>query len=145
MKKFTLGYVGNFAFLKGNRVVFFSGRFSLIRNVKSRHGAGRPRVVKIIPYDPLRPDDCLRELELLKAVRQEHIVRLYEGYVWNDFVFLVYEKLFGENVARSLSLKNKYNEYHVTNIVKQVNWRCRKAVVHASVVIFCWKLMWLFK
>jgi hypothetical protein len=35
-------------------------------------------------------------------------------------VALVLEKLYGENVARSLSLKNKYNEYMVTSIVKQV-------------------------
>lgn len=88
--------------------------------MKPKQGRGQPRVVKIIPYDPLRPDDCLREMDLLKAVRQEHIVRLYEGYVWNDFVFLVFEKFYGENVARSLSLKNKYNEYHVTSIIKQV-------------------------
>ncbi|KAI0234283.1 Obscurin [Lamellibrachia satsuma] len=112
------------------------GRFSLIRNVKPKQGRGQPRVVKIIPYDPLRPDDCLREMDLLKAVRQEHIVRLYEGYVWNDFVFLVFEKFYGENVARSLSLKNKYNEYHVTSIIKQVLDGCQflhhRGIVHLN-------------
>ena len=34
---------------------------------------------------------------------------------------LVLEKLYGENVARSLSLKNKYNEHQVSAIIKQVS------------------------
>jgi len=58
---------------------------------------------------------------MLKSVRQEHIVRLHEAYLFNDFVILVFEKLYGENVVRSLSLKNRYNEHTVSVIIKQVN------------------------
>ena len=53
-------------------------------------------------------------------VRQEHVVRLFEAFVHEGFVFLVFEKLYGENVARSLSLKHKYTEYQVSSIIKQV-------------------------
>ena len=57
---------------------------------------------------------------LLSLYFQEHIVRLYEAYQNMDAVVLVFEKLYGENVARSLSLKNRYNEHQVTGIIKQV-------------------------
>ena len=67
-----------------------------------------------------RSAESLREYEMLKALRQEHIVRLHEAYLHNDFVVLVLEKLYGENVVRSLSLKNRYNEHTVTVIIKQV-------------------------
>lgn len=56
----------------------------------------------------------------LQNIRQEHIIRLYQAFVHDGFVFLVFEKLYGENVARSLSLKHKYTEYQVSSIIKQV-------------------------
>ena len=95
----------------------YRGRFTLIRNVKPKTGKKVRRVAKIIPYDS---DESLTEYEMLKNVRQQRIVRLCEAYLWNDFIFLVFEKLYGENIARSLSLKNKYNEYQVSSIIKQV-------------------------
>ena len=61
-------------------------------------------------------------ITMLQAVRQEHIVRLHEAFLYNDCVILVLEKMYGENVARSLSLKNKYNEHQVANIIKQVRY-----------------------
>jgi len=77
-------------------------------------------VAKISVYHLEKSDESLREFEMLKAVRQEHVVRLHEAYLFNGFVFLVFEKLYGENVVRSLSLKNRYNENTVTVIIKQV-------------------------
>ena len=78
------------------------------------------RVAKISVFAPENVEDSLREYEMLKSVRQEHVVRLHEAFLFNDFVILVFEKLYGESVVRSLSLKNKYNEYTVTEIIKQV-------------------------
>ena len=97
------------------------GRFSLVRNVQSKDGSKTKRVAKIAVYNSDKPADSLREYEMLKSVRQEHIVRLHEAYLFNDFVILVFEKLYGENVVRSLSLKNRYNEHTVSVIIKQVN------------------------
>jgi len=77
-------------------------------------------VAKILVYNSDKPDDSLREYEMLKAVRQEHVVRLHEAFSFNGFVVLVFEKLYGENVVRSLSLKHRYNENTVTVIIKQV-------------------------
>lgn len=57
---------------------------------------------------------------MLKSVNQEHIVRLHEAYLHDDFLFLAFEKLFGENCVRSISLKNKYDEYLASHIIKQV-------------------------
>ena len=91
-----------------------------MKNVKPKEGRKVRRVAKILCYDESNPDDSLREYEMLKGIRQQHIVRLYEAFLHNNFVYLIFEKLYGENVARSLSLKNKYNEHHVTSIVKQV-------------------------
>ena len=62
----------------------------------------------------------IRVCVCVQAVRQEHIVRLFEAYQFDGYVILVLEKMYGENVARSLSLKNKYNEQQVSNIIKQV-------------------------
>jgi len=96
------------------------GRFSLVRNVQSKDGSKAKRVAKIAVYNSDKPADSLREYDMLKSVRQEHIVRLHEAYLFNDFVILVFEKLYGENVVRSLSLKNRYNEHTVSVIIKQV-------------------------
>ncbi|CAD5121391.1 DgyrCDS9913 [Dimorphilus gyrociliatus] len=97
------------------------GRYSLIRDCSNKTGSQNDkRVVKIVSYDEWKHEDCLREYEMLKAVRQEHIVRLFEAYLYKDFLFLVLEKLSGENIARTLSLRNKYTEYHVTSVMKQV-------------------------
>lgn len=79
------------------------------------------QVAKIIPYDSRKAEERLREYEMLKNVRQEHIIRMFEAYHHNDYVILVLEKMYGENVARSLSLKNRYNEHHVASILKQVS------------------------
>lgn len=80
------------------------------------------RVAKIIPYDSSDPEESMREYEMLKTLRQEHIIRLHEAFLHRDFVILVFEKLYGENVARSLSLKNKYDEHLVSAIIKQVSF-----------------------
>ena len=96
------------------------GRFSLVRNARPRQGKKVKRVAKIFPYDKAKHEDSMREYEMLKGLRQEHIVRMHEAYFWNDHVILVFEKLYGENVARSLSLKNKYSEHQVSSIIKQV-------------------------
>jgi len=97
------------------------GRFSLVRNVEPKDGSKAKRVAKISVHNAAKPADSLREYEMLKSVRQEHVVRLHEAFVFGDFVVLVFEKLYGENVVRSLSLKNRYNENTVTVIVKQVS------------------------
>lgn len=96
------------------------GRFSLVRNVKPKQGKKVRRVAKILPYNPSEHDESLREYDMLKSVRQEHIVKMHEAFLYNGFVVLILEKLYGENVARSLSLKSKYNEHHVSSIIKQV-------------------------
>ena len=62
-------------------------------------------------------------------------MRLFEAFVHEGFVFLVFEKLYGENVARSLSLKHKYTEYQVSSIIKQVR----------HFVVWCWFALKLFK
>lgn len=98
----------------------FRGRYAVVRNVKPIEGRKAKRVAKILPYDRKNVDDSLREYEMLKNVRQEHIIRMYEAYQHEDFVVLIMEKLYGENVARSLSLKNRYNEHQVAAILKQV-------------------------
>jgi len=98
----------------------FRGRFSIVLNVQPREGVKIKRVAKVSEFDPVNSERSLREYEVLKAVRQEHVIRLYEAFLWNNFVVLVFEKLYGENVVRSLSLKNRYTEYTVTTIVKQV-------------------------
>ena len=106
--------------------VYFStrGRFTLVRNVKPKEGKKVRRVAKVIPYKDASKEDDLREYEMLKSMRQEHIIRMYEAYLYRDFCVLVLEKLYGENVARSLSLKNKYTEHHITKIMKQASINC---------------------
>jgi hypothetical protein len=116
---------GSFSFqLVISCFMLYRGCFSLVRDVESRHGAKARRVAKISVYDSSKPENSLREFEMLKAVTQEHVVRLHEAFLFNDFVILVFEKLYGESVARSLSLKNRYNEHTVTEIIKQV--KCSK-------------------
>jgi len=101
-------------------MILCRGRFSLVRNVQSKDGLKAKRVAKISVYNADRSEDSLCEYEMLKSVRQEHVVRLHEAFLYNGFVCLVFEKLYGENVVRSLSLKNRYNENTVTVIIKQV-------------------------
>lgn len=113
------------------------GHFSLIRNVESKDGMKAKYVAKIMVYDSSKPEESLREYNMLKSVRQEHIVRLHEAYLSNEFVFLVFEKLYGENIVRSLSLKNKYNEQTVTDIIKQVldavQFLHHRGIVHLNI------------
>ena len=92
----------------------------MVRDVDSKDGMKPRRVAKVSVYDSTKASDSLREFEMLKAVRQEHVVKLHEAFLFNDFVILVFEKLYGESVVRSLSLKNKYNEHVVTEVIKQV-------------------------
>lgn len=101
---------------------YFRGRFSVVRNVEPKEGSKIKRVCKITEYNPSNPVGSLREYDMLKCVNQEHIIRLYEAYLSDDFVYLVFEKLYGENCVRSISLKNKYDEYLVTHIIKQVSF-----------------------
>lgn len=78
-------------------------------------------VAKATKYDAESAGESLREYDMLKCVSQENIVLLQEAYVWQGHVVVLYERLFGENVVRSLSFKNKYDEYVVTTIIKQVS------------------------
>jgi serine/threonine protein kinase len=117
--------------------IVWKGRFTLVRNVKPKEGKKVKLIAKIIPYDAGKAEESLREYEMLKSVRQENIVRLHEAYVHNECVFLVLEKLYGENVARSLSLKNKYTEHQVSSIIKQVldglQFLHHRGIVHLNV------------
>lgn len=107
---------------KKKKKLLYRGRFTIVRNVKPKESKSRiHQVAKILPYDKSKHDESLQEYFMLKDMRQEHLVRLDEAYLYEGFVVLVLEKLWGENVARSLSLKNKYNEHHVSAIIKQVN------------------------
>jgi len=114
------------------------GRFALIRNAQPKEGRKVKFVAKILLYNPVRAEDSLREYEMLKGVRQEHIVRLHEAYLHdNSFVVLVFEKLYGENVVRSISLKSKYNEHVVTAVIKQVldalQFLHHRGIVHLNI------------
>jgi hypothetical protein len=94
------------------------GRFSVVRNVRQRNieGASKAKfrlVAKIIPYNERKHDESLTEYTMLRNINQDRIVHLHEVFLWDGYVILILEKLYGENVARSLSLKNKYNEHQV--------------------------------
>jgi len=45
----------------------YRGRFTLVRNVKPKEGKKIKRVAKIIPYNPNKAEEGLREYEMLKV------------------------------------------------------------------------------
>lgn len=93
----------------------------MVLDVKRRQPAKCGSLVgKVTEYDSKNPGESLREFDMLKSIKQGHIIKMLDGYVWGGCVVLTFEKLFGESVVRSLSFKNRYDEHTVTSIIKQV-------------------------
>ncbi len=59
-------------FVKGNLYecishFYYRGRFTIVRNTRSKQGSREKRVAKILPFDSLKRADSLREFEMLKV------------------------------------------------------------------------------
>ncbi|CAH1789060.1 unnamed protein product [Owenia fusiformis] len=96
------------------------GKFSIIRNCHPIDGSSKQRAAKISLFNSEKEKECLQEYEVLKLVRQEHIVRLLEAFQTTEYVCLIFEKLHGEDVTRYLSFKTKYTEELVSKVIRQV-------------------------
>ena len=66
------------------------GRFTLVRNVKQTSAAGGMTsaaaglVAKISLHKASREEESLREYNILKAMKQQNIVRMHEAYLHNE-------------------------------------------------------------
>ncbi|ESO11851.1 hypothetical protein HELRODRAFT_71319, partial [Helobdella robusta] len=115
------------------------GQFSLLMNAELNIPGctSKQIVVKITEYNKLSPGECLREYDMLKMVNQERITQMVAAFVWKECIVLAFEKLYGENVVRSLSFKNKYDEHTVTTIIKQVldgvQYLHHRGIVHLNI------------
>ncbi|KAL5005868.1 hypothetical protein ScPMuIL_017026 [Solemya velum] len=99
--------------------IILKGKFTEFKTCKSK-ATQQPCVAKIVPYTPGKREEVLREFNILRTINQYCIVRLFDSFLIGDRVYIIYERLFGENVVRHISYKNKYNEETVARVIRQL-------------------------
>ena len=60
------------------------------------------------------------EFEILRIMNQEMIVRLYDGFLFNEKLYFIMEYLYGVNVLQHFAFKTKYTEDMVAIVIRQV-------------------------
>ncbi|XP_062595919.1 titin-like isoform X3 [Saccostrea cucullata] len=77
-------------------------------------------ITKITPVSDLHKDRLSRELEILRTLRHERFVQLYDAYLYMDRYYWIMEYLSGVNVVEHFSYKSKYTEDMVAIVIRQV-------------------------
>ena len=61
-----------------------------------------------------------REFEILKTLRQLHIITVFDAYIMKEFCYVIFEHLSGLNIIQYLCLQKSYKEEIVARVVKQI-------------------------
>lgn len=61
-----------------------------------------------------------KEFETLKMMNHEKIARLYDGFLFNEKLYMITEYLCGVNVLQHFAFKSKYSEDMVAIVIRQV-------------------------
>ncbi|XP_074662623.1 protein Obscurin-like [Tubulanus polymorphus] len=95
------------------------GHFNVVVNCRSKT-KNKEYIAKILGYNVDTKDSILREYHILKALNHHRVVQLFEAYITDKQLVLIFEKLQGEEVTRAISFKTRYNEETVCRIIRQV-------------------------
>ena len=98
---------------------YFSGKFSEFKIAKDI-STGRTYGAKIISCTKDKMDAAKNEFEILRIMNQEMIVRLYDGFLFNEKLYFIMEYLYGVNVLQHFAFKTKYTEDMVAIVIRQV-------------------------
>ncbi|CAC5368040.1 unnamed protein product [Mytilus coruscus] len=94
----------------------YSGKFSDIK-IAENNSTKRSYAAKIIPVDK---DKSSTEFEILKLMNHEKVIRLYDGFLFSEKLYIITEYLCGVNVLQHFAFKSKYSEDMVAIVIRQI-------------------------
>ena len=102
--------------------VLGKGAFGQVKKA-TKISNGEPRAVKII--DKLRMDDAERvrlkyEIDILKNLNHPNILRLYEVYENNSYIYLVTELCDGCELFDEIAQRRFFSEKEAAHVTKQI-------------------------
>lgn len=96
------------------------GMFSVVK-LGSHKETGDSFAIKIITKNKMEEFDrkCLEEeITILKDLRHERIIRLYDVFDENEYIYLVTEKVMGGELFQRLVQKSNYTEAEARDVCK---------------------------
>lgn len=94
----------------------FSGKFSEIK-IAENISTKRSYAAKIIPCEK---DKNTTEFEILKLMNHEKVIKLYDGFLFSEKLYIITEYLCGVNVLQHFAFKSKYSEDMVAIVIRQI-------------------------
>uniref|UniRef100_A0A0B7API1 Obscurin n=2 Tax=Arion vulgaris TaxID=1028688 RepID=A0A0B7API1_9EUPU len=95
--------------------LLYKGKFSEEKYLTLPSDKDKKFVLRTVPLAA-----GLREYEILKTLRHEHVVYLSDAFRTVDYIHLVLHYREGEHIARHLSQGRKYTENTVASVIRQV-------------------------
>jgi len=96
------------------------GAFSVVVEATKR-GTGESFAVKVVTKAKLTKEDEIAlkdEIQVLKELQHQHIIRLYDVFEEKDFWYLVTEKMMGGELFDRIVSKSFYNEKEARDVCK---------------------------
>ncbi|XP_076089438.1 twitchin-like isoform X1 [Mytilus galloprovincialis] len=94
----------------------YSGKFSEIK-IAENISTKRSYAAKIIPCVK---DKNTTEFEILKLMNHEKVIKLYDGFLFSEKLYIITEYLCGVNVLQHFAFKSKYSEDMVAIVIRQI-------------------------
>ncbi|CAG2226414.1 unnamed protein product [Mytilus edulis] len=92
------------------------GKFSEIK-IAENISTKRSYAAKIIPCVK---DKNTTEFEILKLMNHEKVIKLYDGFLFSEKLYIITEYLCGVNVMQHFAFKSKYSEDMVAIVIRQI-------------------------
>jgi serine/threonine protein kinase len=96
------------------------GAFSVVIEA-TKKGTSESFAVKVVTKSKLTKEDEIAlkdEIQVLKELQHQHIIRLYDVYEEKDFWYLVTEKMMGGELFDRIVSKSFYNEKEARDVCK---------------------------
>ncbi|GMR45400.1 hypothetical protein PMAYCL1PPCAC_15595 [Pristionchus mayeri] len=104
------------------RDVLGTGAFSKVFLAESKEHRGRLVAIKCIDKKALKgkEESLENEIKVLRKLRHENIVQLFDTYDEKQYVYLVMELVTGGELFDRIVAKGSYTEKDASNLIKQV-------------------------
>lgn len=77
-------------------------------------------MAKVVDYSKENHDTVTHEFEILRTLRQGNIIKVTDGFINGDKLYVMYERLSGINIVQFLCLQKTYREEVVAQMVRQI-------------------------
>mgnify|MGYP000084268301 FL=1 len=101
------------------RFVFCRGSYGEYKTCADKT-TGKQCMTKVVAYSKDNHDAVCHEFEILRTLRQGNIIKVSDGFIHGEQLYVMCERLSSINIVQFLCLQKTYREEVVAQMVRQV-------------------------